>query len=254
MDSSGNRQCDAANAWMTSSFVLAFLLFASLVWNGVLSTMTVRAIGSSGTNAQVEQGQGAELPSPLPEAPPEVADVSADDDAVLGDPAAPVEMVFFSDFQCGYCGRFFADSFERLREEYISSGKVKLISRDYPLRFTSRSLPAAIAAECVRDLSDDDTYFDYQVALFLGSDLSDASLAAVGTEMGVSQERFVECLADADGSRAEEVRADHADGVAAGVNGTPTFFVNGRRVVGAQPYEVFKALIDSELEDASGRN
>lgn len=170
-------------------------------------------------------------------------DVSADDDAVKGDPDAPVEIVEFSDFQCPYCARFWSDTLPSIQSEYIDTGKVKLIHRDFPLSFHSEAQKAAEAAECAGEQG---KYYEYHDILYGNQDqLSVSYLKQHAADLGLDTEAFNDCLDS--GEMEDEVAQDMADGSAAGVTGTPAFFVNGIKVVGAQPFSVFKEVIDSEL-------
>jgi len=172
-----------------------------------------------------------------------ISDVSADDDPFIGDPNAPVTIIEFSDYQCPFCQRFWSETLPLIKENYIDTGKVKLVYRDYPLPSHPSAHVAAQAAECVRSMSDDETYFEYHDQLFanMGS-ISDASVRLWAEEMGFD---ISTCL---DSSEFEaEVSADLAEGSAAGVSGTPSFFVNGKPISGAQPYSVFEQLIEAEL-------
>lgn len=167
-----------------------------------------------------------------------------DDDVILGDPNAPVTIVEFGDYQCPYCKRFFDDVEGRIREEYIKTGKVKMVYRDFPLeQIHPFALPAALAAECARD---EEKYWAYHDALFeRQAKLQTLDFAALAGELGLDRAVFKKCV---DGKKYEgEVRKDYNDGVAAGVTGTPTSFLNGRIMPGALPYETFKAAIDTAL-------
>lgn len=89
---------------------------------------------------------------------------SIDDDAILGNADAPVTMVIFGDYQCPFCERAFADAEAKAREEYVATGKVRMVFRDYPLDFHPYAEPAAIAAECAGEQG---KYWEYHDQLFL---------------------------------------------------------------------------------------
>ena len=174
--------------------------------------------------------------------------VSEDEDAVLGNPDAPVTIVEFSDFQCPYCAKFVEDTKDLLVEEYVSKGLVKFIYRDFPLPSHTEAALAAEATECVGEYGGDKLYYDMHDAVFMRteewSQVENAEEVFVGMagELGVD---IAACLAD--GEMAAEVEADYTAGRSYGVTGTPTFFINGKKVVGALPFEVFEAIIESEL-------
>lgn len=168
-----------------------------------------------------------------------------DDDAVLGDEDAPVTIVEFSDYQCPYCARFWAETFPQLKSEYIDTGKVKFVYRDYPLGSHPNALPMANFAECYRDQKGDEGYFEAHDYLFQnGWNLNDA-LAFAG-DNGVDVGDLEACQTGSDFE--EEILADMQEGSKAGVDGTPGFFIGETHYVsGAQPYAVFKDLIDQQL-------
>ena len=183
----------------------------------------------------------------------EVVEVSVDDDAMLGDADAPVTIVGFSDFQCPYCHAFYKETMPSLVKDYIDTGKVKLIFRDFPLSGHPQANLAAQAAECVRAVSDaapdDVAYFAFHDWLFENTTLWSGKEDAQEVMITAAQDNLDldirSCLES--GEMADEVNADLAAGRGYGVSGTPSFFINGKKLVGAWPYEVFQTVIDSEL-------
>ena len=174
-------------------------------------------------------------------------DVSADDDPVMGDRKAPVAIIEFSDYECPFCGRFYKNTLPQLTAEYIDTGKAYLVYRDFPLSFHQSAIPAAMAANCVRDQKGDDGYFVFHDALFdnQSSGLSTENLKKWALEAGVNEGEYTDCVES--NKFAAEIDKDFADGQAAGVSGTPAFFINGRKISGAQPFSVFKTIIEEEL-------
>lgn len=167
-------------------------------------------------------------------------DVSADDDPSRGIAVAPVTVVMFFDFQCGFCGRA-RPTMDQLLELYPNS--IRIVYRDYPIPKHPRAQRMAEAANCAQEQG---RYFEYADALFANMRATeDSDLLARATEVGLDFPRFQECLDS--GRHAAEVEADFRDGQAVGVSGTPAFYVNGRLVSGAQPLDVFQDLIDEEL-------
>ena len=163
-----------------------------------------------------------------------------------GPDSAPITMVEFSDFQCGYCKRAEA-TVERLLAEY--GDKIHFVYRDYPLQFHKRAEPASIAARCAGDQG---KYWEYHNNLMnIRGDLGDADLKkrAEGTQLDMAA--FSACLESE--AHQSTVRASFQDGASLGVSGTPTFFINGRRLVGARPYEDFKSVIEDELQRARAK-
>jgi protein-disulfide isomerase len=232
-----------SDAWKGVTFLLAGLLVASMAANAVVVWRFTAVNGNVAAAQPTQTAPGARQNGDAAA----VVEISADDDPVLGDAHAPVQVIAFMDYECSFCARFYQSTFARLYQDYIAEGNVRFVTRDLPLGFHGRALPAALAASCVRLLSDETTFYQYQDRLMTVHDLSDAGLRREATTLGVAGKPFDECIADPDGTVAAEIAADVADAKAAGVDGTPTFFVNGRKIVGAQPYEVFAAAIDAEL-------
>lgn len=176
----------------------------------------------------------------------------ADDDPFLGNPDAPVIFVEFSDFQCPFCRRLFRETLPQLKEEFIKTGKVKFVYRDYPLSaIHGLAETYAQAGECADDQEKfwpmHDKIFEEQDRAGSGTitNFSAADVKRWAREVGLDGVSFDACLDS--GKHAGEVAKDFSDGQALGVSGTPTVFVNGRSVVGALAYAQFKALIEAAL-------
>tara|TARA_Y100000310_G_scaffold332141_1_gene407152 strand:+ start:1120 stop:2127 length:1008 start_codon:yes stop_codon:yes gene_type:complete len=184
-------------------------------------------------------------PTPTPTQPTTIVDVSEDDDAVKGDSNAKVTIIEFSDYECPFCGRHFTQTLPQIISEYVDTGKVRIVYRDFPLGFHQNAQKAAEATECVGE-EGDNKYWEYHDILFNNQNALDvASLKKYAGEVGVDIEKFNNCLDS--GQMTSEVQKDMADGQAAGVSGTPGFLINGRLVSGAQPFSAFKQIIDEEL-------
>lgn len=183
-----------------------------------------------------------------------VATVAAtvDDDAVLGNPNAPVTLIEFSDFQCPFCRKFYKETLPQIKKDYIATGKVKLVYRDFPLvQIHPGATPAAEGAECAKDQGKfwemHDAIFDEQEKQGLGTvQFTADDVKKWAGNIGLDTTKFNQCLDS--GKYKQEVEKDLADGSTAGVTGTPAVFVNGRLVVGAQPFSAFKVVIDEELK------
>jgi protein-disulfide isomerase len=170
--------------------------------------------------------------------------VAADDDPTRGPEDAPVTIVTFSDYQCPYCQRA-ETTVNRVLEKY--GEKVRLVFRDFPLSFHQQAQKAHEAAGCADEQG---KFWAMHEKLFENtSALQVDDLIRYAGEVGLDQEQFRQCLES--GQRAAEVAADMQAGQRAGVSGTPAFFVNGRMISGAVPYEDFVAVIDEELERAN---
>ena len=158
-----------------------------------------------------------------------------DDDAVKGDEDAPVTIIEWSDFECPFCARFYRDTLPLIEEEYIKTGKVKLVFRDFPLSFHQNAQKAAEAAECAGEQG---KFWEMHDLLFeQGVEGGTVGFKQYAKQLGLNTAKFNECLDS--GAMASEVRKDTADGAAAGIQGTPGFLINGKLVSGAQPFSSF---------------
>ena len=190
-----------------------------------------------------------DAPAPTPPAPqpqePTRLQVSADDDAFKGEADAPVTIIEFSDYECPFCARFYTQTLPSLEQQYINTGKVKFVYRDFPLSFHQNAQKAAEAAECAGDQGE---YWGMHDKIFENQQsLSVANFKQWASDLGLNSEEFDSCL---DSSRfASEVNADFSEGQSYGVTGTPAFFINGIKLVGAQPFSAFKQIIDQELAE-----
>ncbi|MGB9608872.1 MAG: DsbA family protein [Minisyncoccia bacterium] len=164
-------------------------------------------------------------------------------DVILGDPKAPITLIEYSDYQCPFCEKFFNESEMLLRKEFIETGKVKMIYRDFPLPGHPYAQPAALAANCAKDQGKFWTYHD--VIFQKQNELANLDYVKIAEDLKMNTKDFKQCL---DSKKYQDkIKKDYENGVKIGVNGTPTFFLNGKQIVGAQPYEVFKSAIESEL-------
>jgi len=163
----------------------------------------------------------------------------------LGPESAPVTIVEFSDFQCPYCARA-APVVKQLHERYPDS--VRIVYRHFPLDSVHpQARPAAEASLCA---ADQDRFWEYHDVLFENArQLGEEDLIRYAEELGLDMAEFRTCLEE--GRHAAQVERDLEAGRRAGVTGTPSFFVNGRMLGGAQPLEAFVRVIESELEGRS---
>ncbi len=188
------------------------------------------------------------IPSQLPddqELNQRINDVSPDDDAIKGEVNAPVTIIEFSDYECPFCGRFFEQTLPELNEAYIKTGKVKLIYRDFPLDIHPNAQKAAEAAECAGEQG---KYYEMHDKLFENQNALDVgSLKKYAKDIGLNTDEFNKCLDS--GKMSDEVSQDFIDGQSYGVTGTPTFFINGKPLLGAQPFSEFEKIIMEGLNE-----
>jgi protein-disulfide isomerase len=183
----------------------------------------------------------ADIRITLPNLEPPILAVSTQGHAALGPDPAPVTIVEFSDFQCPYCQQ----SVQVLKElRHLYGDKIRLVYRDYPGPNHPYARQAAEAAQCAGEQG---KFWEYHDLLFdRQSSGTGWDFVALAREAGLQQSAFEICLSS--GRFREEITKDLQDGLKLGITSTPTFFVNGRPLVGAQPLASFQALIDRILE------
>lgn len=226
-----------ATAWKIVSGILGLLLIISIFTGGF------RDSGSDRIVPEIQGAQPAQLREAPPSAPSINMDALIDDDAIKGDPDAPVTIVEWSDFECPFCTMFYTQTLGQIQTEYIDTGKVKFVYRDFPLSFHANAQKSAEAAECAGEQG---KYFEMHDKLFeegVGGGVSSFKQFAADIELDTTE--FNDCLDS--GEMAGEVAKDMQDGSEAGIRGTPGFIINGQLVSGAQPFENFKQIIEAEL-------
>lgn len=169
-------------------------------------------------------------------------DVPMDDDPIFGSETAEITIIEFSDYECPFCQRWHEEAWPQIKAKY--GDKVRLVFRDYPLdSIHPNAIPAAEAANCA---GDQDRYWEFNELLFTGGKpLNSATYDEYAKQVGLDLKSFQQCVSDR--THQDEVAKDLAYANELGVRSTPTFFVNGLAVVGAQPFEVFEQIIDMEL-------
>lgn len=172
----------------------------------------------------------------------------AKDGPTKGSNKAPVTLIEFSDFQCSFCRKFWQATLPGIEKKYIKTGKVKFVYRHFAI-LGKPSLAAAQAAECA---GEQDKFWPYHDKLFANANsplaFTDAKLKGYATELRLKTKEFGQCLAS--GKYSKKVENETAIAAFLGARGTPTFFLNGQLLVGAQPFEVFRAAIEKELKKA----
>lgn len=230
----------------TPTFVLNGRVIGGLLPTEQFLTI-VDALVAEAETGELPDTVATSAPSPTPD-----LDFESETTAMRGDPDAPITIYEFSDYQCPFCLRHFEQTMPKLIEQYIDTGKVRYIFKDFPITSIHPQAPkAAEAAECA---GEQDRYWDMHDRLFQGqqgdwNQNPDAVniFKSYAQELGLDTQAFDSCL---DSNKyAAEVASDLGEGVGAGVTGTPAFFINGQLVSGAQPFEVFQQIIDTLLEE-----
>ena len=189
--------------------------------------------------------------SPQAPAPPQIVSIPIGDGPSLGKPDAPVILVEFTDFQCGFCKKFHDETFPTLKKNFVDSGKMRVLTRNLPLSFHAQAEPAARAALCANQQQ---KFWPMREELFkLSNTLSPVTIEGAAKDAGLEMNGFHACV-----ERPETAAAVAADGkvaAAASISGTPTFVlgklengnITGVRLVGAQPEATFEAEINKAL-------
>ena len=194
-------------------------------------------------------------PAPAPAGPPAPSarvTLPAAPVYALGREDAPLTLVEFTDLECPFCRQFHVTTFEQLKRTYIDTGKVRFVTRDFPLEFHANARPAAHAARCAGEQS---RFWEMRHLLTVNAaSLTRDVMLTFAKNLGLNMDQFVACFA------AERYKAaidrDVADAQAAEVSGTPTFVLGktspqgfeGARIIGAQPYAVFDQKIRELLQ------
>jgi protein-disulfide isomerase len=215
------------------------------------SDQTVLSVEKSATN----QPQPPTIAAITPKTLDQVDGVSIDDDYVLGRTDAPLTIIEFTDYQCPFCKKYFDNVFSKIKSEYINTGKIRYVIRDFPLDEHPQALLAANAAQCAGEQG---KYFEMHDQLFTEQNKwsyqSNAlsTFKTYGTKLGLEANKFNACLDS--GKYESEIAKDIADAEKYTVLSTPTIFINNSKIVGAQSYDLFKTTIDSELAKAAAKN
>src|SRR5581483_8406193 len=164
--------------------------------------------------------------------------------------SAPLTLVEFADYQCPFCRQFHTAVYDRLKKEYIDSGKLRFVSRDLPLEIHNNALAAANAGRCA---AEQNQFWPMRETLISHADkLDPKAIESYARDIGLNVDQFRSCVASE--KYLPSIRADVAEANALGIMGTPTFVVGkvsgghieGVKLAGAQPYEVFAKLLNEQ--------
>jgi len=224
-----------------------YLLPGSILVAGVLiSGSIIYMVGAQ--NA----GRGGAAPVPGGDTSPAArADITASDrDVILGDPKAPVTIIEYGDYQCPFCARFYKTTEQTIKQEYVRSGKARLVFRNFQFLGPESKL-AAEAAECAKDQRQFWAFHDalYEAESVDGQEhngnLNRDLFIKIAKQNKLDEVAFTGCF---DSHKYEkQIQADLEAAQEVGVNSTPTTFVNGEKLTGALPFADFKTAIDKAL-------
>ncbi|MBZ0286532.1 MAG: thioredoxin domain-containing protein [Anaerolineae bacterium] len=232
------------------AFNYAVIAVVFLVIGGFIGAMitqreaqSTREVISEAVAAALEARADTVAAAPSLDDPNSRFTVAADSDPAQGPEDAQVVMVEFSDFNCTYCRRFASETLQPLLDEY--GDRIRFVYRDYPI-LTNTSVLASLAGEC---LNEQGKFWEFHNVVFSQQiSLDEETLKGLAGDVGADVDAFATCLTEQ--RHLEEVRADYVDGQSLGIRGTPMFFINGRPLSGALPYEQFATIIEQELAAA----
>lgn len=184
-------------------------------------------------------GLRAKHPTSIKLAPPVVEVSDAGRESRGAGPGAPITIIAFSDYECPFCKR----GEETIAEVMKAYGdKVRYVHRDYPLPFHKNARKAAEGARCAGEQG---KYWEFHDALFAAPKIGEETVAEIATTLALDKTKFDSCLSE--GRMKKLIDEDMTAGGEVGVSGTPAFFINGRMLSGAQPFDRFKGIIEGEL-------
>ena len=223
---------DTVTVRRSSLIPLIFLIigFAAGLGIGYFSWGTSASTGYAAVAAQpTAVAAGQRLDIPIGTAPS------------WGPTDAPITIIEFSDYECAYCKKWYTETWTQLQQAYPN--KIRLVYKDFPLyQAHPNASPAAKAARCANDQG---KYWQFHDRLFAGKSLSAQYFEQIAVDLSLDMLKWKACI---NSTKYEtEITADYQYGSQLGIDGTPTFFINGIRMIGAQPFASFKKLIDQEL-------
>jgi len=179
--------------------------------------------------------------------PPADMAILVDDDPFIGPENAPIIIVEFSAYACPYCGRHYNETLVPLLENY--GQYIRYVYRDFPSINPDVSYPASLAANCAREQG---MFWEYHEQLFVNqsavAQAGEAYMTQLASQVGLEMDAFSTCVVEQ--RYLQEVNDDFNTGVAMGVTGTPSFYINGQQHSGARPYAYFETVIQRELDRA----
>lgn len=190
-------------------------------------------------------------------AKPELVTIKGGGPHTLGKADAPLVLIEYTDYQCPYCKRFYDTTFAEIKKNLIDTGKVRFISRNLPLPFHGNAKKAAQAAFCAGEQG---RYWEMRDSLFRNQNrLEVEAITGYANGLSLKADAFKNCMDS--GKFAKEISDEAAYGGTLGITGTPTFVlgtvkgdsVEGRKIVGAQPYAAFEAQVNELLRDIPKR-
>lgn len=238
------------NVWKLTTFFLIGLMIGFVTARSLPPQTLIEDAQASETNTLA-----ADSPSPVHSSTLETVDYtkipsSKDENGhwTLGSKGAKVVIEDFSDYECVYCHAYVSEAFPSIINNYVKTGKVYYVFNNFPLSFHPHAKKAAEAALCA---GDQNKYWEMHHALFANQHVWNQGnevevFAGLAKDLSMDEHQFRSCLQTE--KYKTQVGKDIELGTQRGVSGTPSFFINGQQVVGAQSYEYFKDVIEKTLK------
>jgi protein-disulfide isomerase len=229
------------NTFFSVLVVLAFavgILTGYFVWG-----RNATSVATAPSQAEQPSGQVNEAQTPVATQEPQYVryEIATEGYPSFGPQDAPITVVEFSDFQCPFCKRFHQETYQALLDAY--PGQIRFVYRNLPLTsIHPDAFPAAVASLCAQEQN---AYWEYHDKLFTGELFGREVYLQYATDLNLNTEEFSACLDSGKFDTFIEQDMDFAFNL--GVSSTPTFFINGLAIVGAQPLSSFQNIIDKEL-------
>jgi protein-disulfide isomerase len=227
------------NTFFSVLVVLAFavgILTGYFVWG-----RNATSVATAPSQAEQPSGQVNEAPAATQEPQYVRYDISTEGYPSIGPDDAPITVVEFSDFQCPFCKRFHDETYQALLDAY--PGQIRFVYRNLPLTsIHPDAFPAAVASLCAEEQN---AYWEYHNKLFSSTTLGTDTYLQYANELNLNIDEFTACLDS--GKFDDFIQQDMDFAFNLGVSSTPTFFINGLAIVGAQPLSSFQNIIDKEL-------
>jgi protein-disulfide isomerase len=229
----------------------------SLAIGAIIASITITLVIFGFNNSSNEMGLSLEPTPKIDQIGPEKITMDtflSNGSPILGDPDAPITLVEFGDYQCHYCNVFFQSIEKDILKNYVDTGKVKIIFKDYNI-IGEDSVKASQGAHCANDQGLFWEYHDILYSNWTGENngwASSENLAIFAQQIGLNMNKWSECMNK--GSHSQIILKSNDDARTLELTGTPAFFIinsDGKvsKLFGAQPFEVFKKIFDEQLEN-----
>jgi protein-disulfide isomerase len=229
----------------------------SLAIGAIIASITITLVIFGFNSSSNEMGLSIEPTPKIDQIGPEKITMDtfvSNGSPILGDPDAPITLVEFGDYQCHYCNVFFQSIEKDILKNYVDTGKVKIIFKDYNI-IGEDSVKASQGAHCANDQGLFWEYHDILYSNWTGENngwASSENLAIFAQQIGLNMNKWSECMNK--GSHSQIILKSNDDARTLELTGTPAFFIinsDGKvsKLFGAQPFEVFKKIFDEQLEN-----